>query len=103
MSEVTGEKPVEKIKDAAQQAAKAETTSPPKRRYRTILFQLALLMVTGSFATLTFLVKTTPLFPADIQITRTIQTINSPTFEAAMRLISWPGFAPQAYILSVLI
>lgn len=103
MSEVTGEKPVEKIKDAAQQAAKAETTSPPKRRYRTILFQLVLLMVTGSFATLTFLVKTTPLFPVDIQITRTIQTINSPIFEAAMRLISWPGFSPQSYILSVLI
>jgi len=103
MSEVTGEKPVEKIKDAAQQAAKAETTSLPKRRYRTILFQLALLMVIGSFATLTFLVKTTPLFPVDIQITRTIQTINSPIFEAAMRLISWPGFSPQSYILSVLI
>ncbi len=103
MSEVTGEKPVEKIKDAAQQAVKAETTSPPKRRYRTILFQLALLAVTGSFATLTFLVTTTPLFAIDIQITHTIQLINSPIFEAAMRLISWPGFSPQSFILSVLI
>lgn len=103
MSEHIGEKPVEKIKEAAQQAAKSETTSPPKRYYRTILFQLALLMVTGSFATLTFLVKTTPLFPVDIQITRTIQTINSSIFEAAMRLISWPGFAPQSFLLSVLI
>jgi membrane-associated phospholipid phosphatase len=103
MSEVTGEKPVEKVKDAAQQAAKKEVTSRPKREYRTLLFQVSLFAAIGAFAVLTFLVKTTPSFPIDLEIERAIQSINSPIFASLMYLISWPGFSPQSFILSVLI
>ncbi len=103
MPELTSEKPVEKIKDAAQQAAKAETTSPPKREYRTLLFQIALFSAIGAFAVLTFLVKTTPSFPIDLRITRDLQSINSPIFAAVMDLISWLGFSPQSFIISALI
>src|SRR5512143_475849 len=98
MSESTDKKPLDKIKDAAQQAAKAETTSRPRREYRTIAFQVALLSAIGAFAVLTFMVKTTPLFPLDLQITRSLQSINSPIFAAAMSVISWPGFPPQSFI-----
>ena len=103
MPELTDEKPVEKIKDAAQQAAKAETTSPPKREYRTLLFQAALFSAIGAFAVLTFMVATVPSFAIDLQITRTVQSIDSPLFAVIMSLISWPGFSPQSYIISVLI
>jgi membrane-associated phospholipid phosphatase len=103
MPELTTDKPVEKIKDAAQQAAKAETTSRPKREYRTYLFQVGLFSAIGAFATLTFLVKTNPSFPIDLQITRALQSISSPIFAAIMSLISWPGFSPQSYIISALI
>ena len=103
MSELTGKKPAEKIKDAAQQAAKAETTSPPKREYRTLAFQVALLSAIAAFAVLTFMVKATPLFTLDVQITHLVQSINSPIFAALMSLISWFGFPPQSFIISVLV
>ena len=96
-------KPVEKAKDAAQQAAKEKVTSRPKREYRTYLFQAGLFAAVGAFATLMFLVKTTPSFPIDLQITRALQSINSPVFAALMSLISWPGFSPQTFIIPGLI
>jgi membrane-associated phospholipid phosphatase len=103
MTEQVSEKPVEKVKDAAQQAAKKETTSQPKREYRTFLFQVSLLAAIAAFGVLTFMVKTTPLFTLDIQITHALQSINSPVFAAIMSLVSWPGFSPQSYIISALI
>ncbi|HSB01813.1 MAG TPA: phosphatase PAP2 family protein [Anaerolineales bacterium] len=103
MPEPAVKKSVEKIKDAAQQAAKVETTSVPRREYRTIAFQVALFSAIGAFAMLTFMVKSTPLFPLDLQITRALQAINLPIFAAAMNLISWPGFSPQSFIISAII
>jgi undecaprenyl-diphosphatase len=103
MAEQVNPKPVEKAKDSAEQAAKAETTSRPRREYRTYLFQIALIAVVGAFATLTVLVKTTPSFPIDLQITKTLQSINSPAFATLMTLISWPGFPPQSFIISALV
>src|SRR5512143_140771 len=103
MSESTDKKPLDKIKDAAQQAAKAETTSRPRREYRTLAFQVALLSAIGAFTVLTFIVKTSPLLTLDIQITRDLQSINSPVFATVMSLISWPGFPPQSFIISALI
>ncbi len=106
MPESTVKKPVEKIKDvkdAAQQAAKAETTSRPRREYRTIAFQVALFSAIGAFAVLTFIVKTTPLLALDIQITHAVQSINSPIFAALMEALSWPGFGPQSLIISAFV
>jgi membrane-associated phospholipid phosphatase len=103
MPEPTTEKPVETIKDGAQQAAKAETSSPPMRRYRAMLFRTVLFLVVGAFSMLTFLVETTPSFPIDLQITHAIQSINSPVFAGLMRVISWPGFLPQSIIITLLI
>jgi membrane-associated phospholipid phosphatase len=103
MTDSTAKKPVEQIQKSAQQAAKAETTSRPTRNYRTYLFQFALIVITGAFALLTFLVKTTPSFPIDLAITRFIQSINLPFFDTFMYLISWPGYPPQSFILSAVV
>jgi undecaprenyl-diphosphatase len=103
MSEQANQKPVEKVKDAAQQAAKKEATSRPKREYRTFLFQVSLFAAIGAFAVLTFMVSTIPSFPIDLAIERALQSINSPIFAGLMTLISWPGFSPQSFIISAII
>ena len=82
---------------------KMTITSSPTRWYRTVLFRVALFLAIGAFAMLTFLVETTPSFPIDLEITRAIQSIDSPFFEGLMRLISWPGFLPQSIIITLLI
>lgn len=103
MTEEASGTPIENMKDAAEQSARAEVTSRPKRERRTYLFELALFAITGAFTTLTILVKTTPSFPIDVQITRALQSLSSPAFSGLMTAISWPGFSPQCYILSALI
>lgn len=97
------EKPVETVKEAAQQAAKSETAPPGIQWYRTRVFRIALLAIILSFSTLAFLVETTPSFPIDLQITRAIQSIDSPFFADFMRLISWAGFSPQSTAITLLI
>jgi membrane-associated phospholipid phosphatase len=103
MSKPTGEKPSKSIKDSLQQEAKSETVAPSLRRYRTALFLVVLFLAIVAFALLAFLVRTTPSFPIDLQITRAIQSIDSPIFDGLMRLISWPGFSPHSTIVTLLI
>jgi undecaprenyl-diphosphatase len=96
-------KPVTKITEGAQKAARGATAPAPVRRYRAWLFLVVLLIITAAFGVLTFLVKTTPSFPLDLQITRGIQSINIPVFGSLMVAISWLGFSPQAIIITALI
>ena len=103
MSEQKAEKPVENIKEDVQQAARAESAPAPVRHYRAVLFQGVLVLMAVAFALLTFLVKTMPSFAIDLQITKVIQMINFPFFTLLMSLISWPGFGPQATIITGLI
>lgn len=103
MSKPADENPVEELKDALEQDAKKETAAPRVRRYRTVLFQLALAFALVIFTVLMFLARTTPFFPIDVQITQAIQTINSSLFAGFMRLISWPGFSPNSMIVTVVI
>jgi undecaprenyl-diphosphatase len=62
-----------------------------------------LFVIAGAFGVLTFLVKTTPSFAIDLQVTEAIQMIHFPAFNTAMIWISWPGFPPQSVIIPVLI
>jgi undecaprenyl-diphosphatase len=96
-------KPVAKIKEGAHKAARAATATAPLRRYRAVLFLVLLLIITAAFAVLTFLVKTTPSFPLDLQITLGIQSINVPVFGGLMTAVSWLGFSPQSVIITALI
>lgn len=103
MSKSTDEEPAKAIKDALQQEAREETAPPGLRRYRTVLFQVVLFSSFIVFLFLAFLARTTPFFPIDLQITRAIQSIDSPIFDGLMRLISWPGFSPNSLIITLLI
>lgn len=99
MAESDIKKPVEKIKEAA----RTESASAPVRRYRALIFQSMLVLVAAGFGVLTFLVKTTPSFATDLQITHSIQLITFPSFAWLMTVISWAGFAPQTIIITALI
>jgi membrane-associated phospholipid phosphatase len=95
--------PIKTIVDAASQAAQAESEPAPVRRYRAVLFQITLVVVAAAFAVLTFLVKTTPAFGIDLQITKALQMVNFPSFAFIMNAASWFGFGPQSYIITALI
>jgi undecaprenyl-diphosphatase len=84
-------------------ARQTKMASPSTRRSRTLLFSVLLVSAVGAFAFLTFLVETIPSFAVDLQITRAIQSIDSPLFAGLMMLISWPGFLPQSVMITVLI
>ena len=103
MSDQEVKKPIEKIADAASQAARGESEPAPVRRSRTMLFMVALVVVAAAFAVLTFLVKTMPTFAIDLQIARAVQAIHFPSFALLMNLVSWPGFGPQDVIIAGLI
>ena len=103
MSTNTVQKPVEKAKDAVQQAARDEVASARLRRERTALFQVALIGAIAAFAMLTVLVRMSPVLDLDVQITQAVQTINAPGFDALMRVVSWWGFPPQSFIFTALI
>lgn len=103
MAEGIEEKPIEKITNAASQAAQAESAPPRVRRYRAVVFRSSLILVVIAFGVLTFLIKTTPFFAVDLQITRGVQMINFPVFMVLMSLISWPGFVPQSMVITGLI
>lgn len=102
MSEQNKKKPVEKVKEKAKEAVRAEAAPAPVRRYRALLFQGLLVVFAGGFAVLAFLVKTIPSFAIDLQVTKAIQMINFPGFAWFMSLISWPGFGPQSMIITAL-
>lgn len=80
-----------------------ETETSPVRRYRTLLFRLALWIATFAFLLLAFLVYTTGSFSFDLQVTHALQSIDFPGFAEFMRLVSWGGYNPQAMVIAGLI
>jgi membrane-associated phospholipid phosphatase len=97
--EAPGDMPVEKV----QHAARAETTPAPVRRSRAVWFEASVLAAIIAFSVLAFLVSTTPFFPVDVQITLALQSIPFAPFGIFMELLSWPGFAPQTFVVVALI
>lgn len=89
---------------ASERASSVDEKAPPARIWhRTLTFRIWLLITIAVFSLLAFLVATLPSFPLDLQITRAIQSIHSPWFQASMRLISWPGYLPQWVLIVLLI
>ena len=103
MSDAHSKKPVGGMQNDARQVAREEVAPAPERALRTRAFQVALFSAIGAFAVLTFMVKSTPFFPIDLQITQALQSVESPLFASAMNVISWPGFPPQLVILPALV
>jgi len=103
MSTLKAEHPIKKIKESAHRAVVAEIVPTPVHHYRAVLFQGALIVIACAFAALTFLVKITPSFATDLQVTKAIQLIDFPEFGWLMTAVSWAGFGPQVSIITGLI
>ena len=73
----------------------------PQRHYRTKLFLGYTAVAVVVFVVLAFLAKTTAYFTFDVTITRAVQTFHVAWFSALMLFLTWLGFAPQAWIISV--
>jgi len=73
------------------------------RRYRASVFQLYLVGAVIIFVVLAFLARTIAYFTFDVTITRAVQTFNAAWFDALMSVLTWIGFAPQSWIISILV
>jgi membrane-associated phospholipid phosphatase len=75
----------------------------PRHHYRAILFQAYLVITVVIFLVLAVLAKTVAYFTFDVTITQGIQAIDAGGFGALMYALSWIGFVPQAYVISLVI
>ena len=84
-------------------AVKGDIAPKPVRRYRAYVFQGYAVAALIGFAILFVLAHTTKYFGFDLQIAIAIQRLTSPLFTVLMVAVSWPGYSPQAFILTAVI
>jgi membrane-associated phospholipid phosphatase len=85
---------------AAPVAAVAKEIVPkPTRRWRARIFQIYLVVATVAFGILAVLASLFNYFPIDLSITQGVQTINAAWFANLMWAVSYPGYAPQSFVL----
>ena len=96
---------VHKPDNARQQnAAKANAiVSKPTRHYRAWLFQGYLVGAVVVFIILAVFAKTVAYFTFDVTITQALQTFHPGWFDSLMYTLSWIGFTPQAWLISVMV
>ena len=75
--------------------------SKPWRRYRADVFMGYMVIAVAVFSLLAVLAKTVAYFTFDVTITHAVQAFNVGWFGALMYALSWIGFAPQVWILSL--
>jgi membrane-associated phospholipid phosphatase len=73
------------------------------RRYRSTVFLTYLIVAVVIFIALAVLAKTIAYFTFDVTITRALQTYHPGWFDALMRALTWIGFAPQAWVITLII
>jgi membrane-associated phospholipid phosphatase len=82
-------------------ASAGAIVSKPWRRYRADVFLGYMVIAVVIFTLLAVLAKTVAYFTFDVTITHAVQAFNAGWFGALMYVLSWIGFAPQAWILSL--
>ncbi len=75
----------------------------PWRRYRATVFLGYMVVAVVVFLILAVLAKTVAYFTLDVTITQALQKFNPGWFDALMVVLTWIGFGPQAYVITVLI
>lgn len=101
MAESAVEKPISSWRQRIIQAR--AIAARPWRQYRTQLFQGYLIAAIVMFAVLAVLAHTIAYFTFDLVISRDLQLITAPGFDGLMRFISWFGFPPQTYAVTLFV
>jgi membrane-associated phospholipid phosphatase len=83
--------------------AKGAVVPPAGRRYRAEVFQGYMILAVVVFFILAVLAHTVAYFTFDVTITHAVQTFNAGWFDALMYALSWIGFAPQVWIISLVV
>lgn len=92
---------VEETTEKLQDATQAETVPPQVSRTRTLAFLGFLIAAFVAFILLAILSRTVLYFPIDLAISLAFQSLDVLGLAWLMRWISWPGFNPQAAIITV--
>jgi len=75
----------------------------PWRRYRAAVFLTYLIGAVVAFIILAVLAKTIAYFTFDVTITRALQTYHAGWFDALMDTLTWIGFGPQAWVITLIV
>jgi membrane-associated phospholipid phosphatase len=75
----------------------------PWRRYRAAMFLTYLIGAVAAFIILAVLAKTIAYFTFDVTITRALQTYHAGWFDALMNTLTWIGFGPQAWVITLIL
>lgn len=90
--------------DEALAADAANAIAPrPTRQWRARLFQGYLVAATLAFAVLLVLARQADYFPIDLRITLAVQQFDAGWFNTLMAAVSYPGYAPQAWVIAAVI
>jgi undecaprenyl-diphosphatase len=81
----------------------AARAAAPRRRYRALVFQALLALAILTFLALAVLARTVAYFTVDVPITRGIQAVEDERFGALMEAVSWFGFTPQVFVITLAI
>ncbi len=95
--------PLIKGQKAAIEVVKDKTSTPQAQRRKVLRFNLGVGILILAFAILAFLVFTIPSFTFDLSISQGLQSLANPFFGGLMTFISWVGFSPQAFIVTLII
>jgi undecaprenyl-diphosphatase len=76
--------------------------SKPWRRYRTDVFLGFMLVDVITFIVLAVIAKTVAYFTFDVTITHAVQSFRPGWFGAVMYGLSWIGFTPQSYAITLI-
>ena len=71
------------------------------RRNRASVFQVYMILAVVIFSVLAVLAHTMAYFTFDVPITHAVQSFNPSWFNALMYALSWIGFAPQEWVISL--
>jgi membrane-associated phospholipid phosphatase len=71
------------------------------RRYRTSVFLAYMILAVIVFFILAVVAHTVAYFTFDVTITHAVQTFNAGWFDSLMYALSWIGFAPQEWVISL--
>ena len=85
------------------ESGRRAVTSERARRYRSWLFQAYILIAILAFSLLAFLADTFDYLALDLRATLALQRNTPPAMRLILEAVSWPGYAPQTFVLVAII
>jgi undecaprenyl-diphosphatase len=79
------------------------SNQPASRQYWTHLFRAYVVGSIALFVLLALAARSIPYFPLDLTVARAVQSVPFEWFADLMFAVSWIGFAPQAWLISLTI